>query len=342
MADRRDFKAKDRPRFVQQAVSWFHQNARDLPWRHAEHATDPYARMVSEAMLQQTRVATVTDRFAAWLARWPDSQSLASEPEEAAVAAWKGLGYYARARRLHQAACRVAADGWPDDFQGLLKLPGLGLYSAAAVASMAFGEPVPAVDGNVARLAIRYWGLEADAADPRARSRVAERLKALIPADYPGAFNEALIELGATICVPHNPLCHSCPLRDHCVSHATGRQNELPLRPVRRRPRKETIVAHLVTDGDCILLHRRGQGILEGAWGLPMEHASKAARTTTPIAALTHTFTHRHWDIYIVHSTEPPDHASTDAEWVTFAQATQRIHTKLDEKVLAAASAAVK
>src|SRR3989442_434471 len=195
--------------FQQRALTWFKQNKRDLPWRRTR---DPYFIWISEVMLQQTQVKTVLPYYERFVARFPDLQSLSQAVESEVVALWSGLGYYSRARNLHRAARMIGANGlgFPKEFSALLQLPGIGRYTAGAIASIAFGAKHPVVDGNVRRLLSRYLGRVLDESEcwPIAQS--------LLPERNAGDFNQALMEIGATICRPDDPLCLLCPLREGC------------------------------------------------------------------------------------------------------------------------------
>ena len=191
-------------------LAWYDANARDLPWRRTR---DPYAVLVSEVMLQQTQVARVIPRFEAWLERWPDVHALAAAAPADVLRAWVGLGYNRRALRLRACAEAVARDGWPADAAGLRALPGIGPYTAAAVATFAFGERIAAIDVNHARVIGRVAGL--DGASPR---ELAAQAGALVPAGRPDAWNHALMDLGATICRARSADCPRCPVRAHCTS----------------------------------------------------------------------------------------------------------------------------
>lgn len=297
------------PRLPTPLLAWFASNARELPWRRAPHRGDPYAVLVAEAMAQQTRVATAAPYFERWMARWPTVEDLARATEEEVLGAWQGLGYYARARRLLAAARIIASEGWPRTAEGLAALPGVGPYTAAAVASMAFGEAVPCVDGNVARVHARLTGAAVDIADPRVRHRTARALEPWV-AERPGEVNEALMELGATVCTPAAPACGACPLDRWCLALAEGRVDEVP-RPSARRPVPEVPVevALVERDGGVLLERRAEGGLLAGLWGPPMvERAPEeppevalarrlgASIEVGPVVAeLTHTFTHKRY-----------------------------------------------
>ncbi len=204
---------------VDEVLAWYAEQGRDLPWRRTR---DPYAVLVSEVMLQQTQVARVVPRFGAWLARWPTPGALAAAPAAEVLGAWVGLGYNRRALRLREACAIVARDGWPDAVEGLRALPGVGPYTAAAVAAFAFDHDVAAVDTNVARVVRRAFGARADP-------------QALVPAGAGAAFNHAFMDLGATVCTARAPRCTACPLAHRCA----GPEPVAPRRPPRTRPRFE-------------------------------------------------------------------------------------------------------
>ena len=209
--------------FRQNLLQWFDENARDLPWRLTR---DPYAIWVSETMLQQTRVAVVIDYYTRFMARFPTLGSLARAEESEVLALWSGLGYYRRARALHESARAVMADGGgeiPKTAAALSRLPGVGVYTAAAVASIAFGEPVAAVDGNVERVLTRFFGHEPVPGVARSGElrRAAEQL---VDPERPGDFNQAMMELGATVCLPRGPLCLTCPVREGCATRGENTQ----------------------------------------------------------------------------------------------------------------------
>ncbi|MCW5777632.1 MAG: A/G-specific adenine glycosylase, partial [Phycisphaeraceae bacterium] len=219
-------------------LAWFRRAARPLPWRPRplDAPRDPYLVLVSEFMLQQTQAARVAERLPPFLARFPDLPSLARATEHDILALWSGLGYYRRARNLHAAAREISArhDAHvPADPAALAALPGLGEYTAAAVASLAHRIPAPAIDGNAARVVIRLKALPLAAASPRARAAAREQVAAWMHAlprgTHPGLVNEAVIELGATVCTPRSPRCDACPLADSCAASRTGVQHDLPI-----------------------------------------------------------------------------------------------------------------
>ena len=266
-------------------LAWYDAARRDFPWRFPEGEADPYRVWISEAMLQQTQVARVIPFYRRFLEAFPTLAALAGAGEEAVLAAWSGLGYYARARALHRAALEALArhGGLPASLQDLEALPGFGPYTAGAVASIAFGIPAPAVDGNVARLLARLFAVDGPAESAATRRRLQALASALLGPDRPGDWTQALIELGATRCVKPVPRCERCPVASLCEARRTGREGELP--PARRRPGRPRLRLEvgIVRHGGRLLLQRRpAEGLFGGLWGPPMielpDHSPGAAR----------------------------------------------------------------
>ena len=252
-------------------LRWYRAEARDLPWRHTR---DPYAIWVSEVMLQQTRVEVVVNRWGSFLERFPDLGSLAGAPEAEVLAEWAGLGYYRRARSLHRAA-RELADRGVDELPGssaeLRLLPGFGAYTAGAVASIAFGERVPAVDGNVERVFARLLALAGDPARGTAKAEVRAWATGMLDRVNPAELNQALMELGATVCSPRSPRCGGCPWSARCRAHALGAVNDYPRRPVRKPTVDVLSFVAVVRDSSGRMLFRRRPegGHNAGLWELP-------------------------------------------------------------------------
>ncbi len=261
----------------------YDRHRRPLPWRGE---TDPYRILVSEVMLQQTRVDTVLNYYGRWLERFPDLESLAGAELDDVLEAWEGLGYYRRARNLHQAA-RVARErpdrSLPDTYEELRELPGVGAYTAGAVASIAFGQVVPAPDGNVRRVLARVF----DEADPKP-AWLRDAAAALVDQERPGDWNQALMELGATVCTPRAPTCGRCPVADWCAAHHAGTEAERPAPRARRVPRTLLLAAVVVVRGGSVLLERRPeQGLLGGMWAFPeaeVTRATDAAQVAVEVA----------------------------------------------------------
>ena len=314
-------------------LAWFDEHARDLPWRREP---TPYETLVSEVMLQQTRVETVIPYYERWLARFPDVSALADAPEDDVLRAWEGLGYYSRARNLHGAARVVRerfAGALPHEYSALRELPGVGDYTAGAVASIAFGRVEPAVDGNVKRVLARLYDLE----EPRPAG-LRELAASLVDPRRPGDFNQAVMELGATICTPRAPACADCPVEAHCLARARG---TVALRPA---PRKRAAVPSfdLVTvvsidaRGRMLLRRRPDTGLLAGMWEFPsiaLDAASDpdddaralavslgggTARTSRALDAVDHVFSHRRetYHPFVVALDGADETAASPCAWV--------------------------
>ncbi len=251
-------------------LAWYHTSARNLPWRDE---TDPYRIWVSEVMLQQTQVATVIPYYHRFLARFPSVQALAGAPLDKVLKQWQGLGYYARARNLHRAAQKIVDDyagQLPRNSAELRRLPGFGPYTAGAVASIAFGEATPAVDGNVKRVLARLFAIRGDLArggDARQLQRIAA---ALVDPAAPGDWNQALMELGATVCLPKTPRCTECSLREQCQARAQGIEQTLPYKPARKPlPHYHVTAAVIRRNGQILIAQRPPEGMLGGLWEFP-------------------------------------------------------------------------
>ncbi|HET6228983.1 MAG TPA: A/G-specific adenine glycosylase [Longimicrobiaceae bacterium] len=264
-------------------LAWYDAHRRDLPWRApAGEAPDPYRVWLSEVMLQQTRVETVRPYYERWLARFPTVEALAAAPLDDVLKAWEGLGYYSRARNFHGAVREVAeryGGRVPGDAERFRELKGVGRYTAGAVMSIAFGRAEPLVDGNVRRVFARLTDDPAPADD--ALWSLAEEL---VPGDRPGDFNQALMELGATVCTPRNPRCGECPVRDMCSAYAAGTQNERPApKKAKPVPHEDTGVAVVQHEGRVLLVRRPVDARLGGMWSFP--HAVRAGRESAAAAA---------------------------------------------------------
>jgi len=267
-------------------LSWYRRSRRDLPWRHTR---DPWAIWVSEVMLQQTRVEHVVAYFERFLERFPSVAALAEAPLSDALAAWSGLGYYRRLRLLHRAAEQVMASGGaiPSAEERLRRLPGVGDYTAAAVASIAFGAATPVLDGNVVRVLTRKLACAEDPARPAVRRQLREAAAQLLDPAAPGDSNQALMELGATVCTPVASRCGQCPLARGCAARASGNPEAYPRRAKRRPPRLVPLVVAVVERGDHVLLFRRDDGevLLAGTWELPWVEGDDGDRSATSALA---------------------------------------------------------
>ncbi len=252
-------------------LDWYRDNARDLPWRRDP---DPYRVWVSEIMLQQTRVTAVLGYYARFMEAFPNVRALADAPEDRLMKLWQGLGYYSRARNLQKAARQIVNDFggvFPSSFRALRSLAGVGDYTAAAIASIAFGQPEPAVDGNLLRVAARVLGDDTDITTTGGKRHFTEALRAVIPLEAPGRFNQAMMDLGALVCLPNGaPLCEGCPAGPFCAARRTGRVGSLPVRPAKKPRRKEELVVFLLArDGHLALRRRPDRGLLAGLWEYP-------------------------------------------------------------------------
>jgi A/G-specific adenine glycosylase len=293
-------------------LRWYDENRRDLPWRRTR---DPFAIWISEAMLQQTRVETVIPYWERFLETFPDVESLAAAELDDVYAAWTGLGYYSRARNLRAAAQTIVAehDGClPDTAEQLRGLSGIGPYTAGAVASIAFDREEPLVDGNVIRVFTRLFGIREDSADKGVVKRLWQIAAELVRGPRPGDLNQALMELGATVCTPRNPDCSLCPVRNHCDAFAAGDAESLPIKKKRAKQKPMRAVAAWIERGGRILIVRRPEeGLMAGLWELPggeiapreegkerlrdvlADRVGLETRGVEPVGSVEHLFTHR-------------------------------------------------
>jgi len=305
-------------------LSWYDANRRDLPWRRTD---DPYAIWISESMLQQTRVETVIPYYERFLARFPDARALAEAELEEVLELWTGLGYYSRARNLHRAAGVLVRDHGgtlPDAADALRALPGVGRYTAGAVASIAFDRPEPVVDGNVARVLARLHGIAEDVGASATVRRLWDEAASLAEGPRPGDLNQALMELGATVCTPRRPHCEACPLERRCTAHREGDPEALPVKARKPRPRPTRAVAGIVSRrGRWLAVRRPAEGLLGGLWELPggeplpgEEPSSAMVRTLRERAGLSvpgvdalgeveHVFTHLRLTLHVFRCKPP-------------------------------------
>lgn len=311
--------------FSQALLRWYDAHARVLPWRGI---SDPYGTWVSETMLQQTRVETVLRYYPRFMERFPTVAALAAAPEEDVLKMWEGLGYYSRARNLHRGAQQVMAEFGgviPGDVESLLRLRGVGDYTAGAIASIAFGQTVPAVDGNVIRVVSRVMGIRENVGIPSVKRRIAQEAAALVDADRPGDHNQAMMDLGATVCVPGTPSCERCPVAGLCDAFREGDAEDLPELPRKNPPRPIDYDLCLILRGDRVLMRQRTETMLQGLWVYPMleghqEPRKLAAQVKRRIGVSVeqveaagearHVFTHQVWQmkLYTMHTTaDAPD-----------------------------------
>ena len=303
-------------------LNWYDQNARVMPWRGIQ---DPYRTWVSEAMLQQTRVDTVLSYYDRFLERFPDLESLARADEEDVLKAWEGLGYYSRARNLWLGARQVLREyggQLPSDPERLVRIRGIGPYTAGAIASIAFQEPVPAVDGNVIRVLSRLFLYTENPLSPSGKKKMEAAAARLVPPERPGDHNQAMMDLGATVCTPGTPDCRKCPLTAFCKACAEGCAADLPRLPQARPPRVIHYDLLLILSDGRILMRQRTEKLLQGLWCFPMleqdgkkafssADTEKKMKLSLPEAreagSVRHVFTHRIWEMRLEAFTLPAD-----------------------------------
>ncbi|MFQ5918868.1 MAG: A/G-specific adenine glycosylase [Thermoplasmata archaeon] len=326
----------DREGFRRALLSWYRKNRRDLLWRRTR---DPYAILVSEVLLQQTRIQVGEAYYRRFMARFPSVEVLAGARLEEVLRIWEGLGYYRRARLLHAAAKEIVErhDGLvPQDLKGLTALPGVGPYTAGAVASIAYGQPVAAVDGNVTRVLVRLGRIDESVALAGTKARILKEAANLVPERDPGTFNQALMELGALVCLPRVPACGECPVLAWCAGRAAGEETSLPLRTPRSAVPSVTAVFGLLERPGEVLIVRRGQDeLLGGLWALPggeiqqeespedglrrllREKYELEVEPGPEIGRHVHTFSHKRWDAIGIRCSEVGAfHQSPGLRWV--------------------------
>ena len=303
-------------------MKWFDAHKRDLPWR-TESPRDPYKVWVSEIMLQQTRVEAVKSYYTNWMEHFPDIPTLAAAEEEDVVRQWQGLGYYSRARNLHTAVREVMetyGGKIPETREEIRKLKGIGDYTAGAILSMAYGKRETAVDGNVLRVFARIYNIEENILSAKVKKEITELVKARQDAERPGDFNEALMDMGAMVCIPGQPRCEVCPLSGVCKAKAAGKETSIPLRLTKKEAPVEPITVFVVRAGEFYLLHKRpSKGLLAGMWEFPncVGEGGQGKETLTaelsaigvraeevsgPVQQIRQVFSHKVWQmtVYIV------------------------------------------
>jgi A/G-specific adenine glycosylase len=343
----------------QRLLAWYKTHRRDLPWRQS---ADPYAIWVAEVMLQQTRVETVLAYYEHFLARFPTLQALASASLDDVLKAWEGLGYYARARNLHAAARWVLQElggHLPQSPDALLRLPGVGRYTASAIASIAFGQDAIALDGNLRRVLCRIFGIDDDPGRPNTQRELRMLARAMLPPGQAGDFNQALMDLGATICTPTSPRCLICPLLSLCRARQEGIQNELPIRATRTQRPHRDVTAGVIWDGNGHLLitQRPLDGMLGGLWEFPGgkrrpgealqaclhrelgEELAIQVKVGDLLCTIERTFTHFHMTLYAFDcqwlSGKPQCLGCSDLRWVTLADLETFAFPVADQKIIA-------
>jgi A/G-specific adenine glycosylase len=296
----------DQRKFQQRLLRWYGRHRRDLPWRlppgsPARSRPDPYRVLVSEAMLQQTQVATVVPYFHRFLQRFPTVSSLADADEQDVLRVWQGLGYYSRARNLQCAARTISRElggRMPSTADALRQLAGVGRYTAGAVASIAFDCRTPIVDGNVARVLCRIDRIERDPRETQAQAQLWRRAEQILPRQRCGDFNSALMELGATVCTPRSPKCLICPVREHCAAQAAGLQEQIPP-PRKSKPTpllRRDVLCIRRDDGTWLIEQRPAKGRWAGMWQfVTIERTRATPAGAMKLGVVTHALTHRRY-----------------------------------------------
>ena len=327
--------------FTKSLLEWYDKNARALPWRFEQ---TPYRTWISEIMLQQTQVDTVIPYFERWMAKFPDVAALAAASEQDMLTLWEGLGYYSRARNLHKAA-RVMVEQYkgnlPQTIEGLKELPGVGSYTAAAIASIAFGQDTATVDGNIRRVFSRLFNLTKPLRSPDGEKRIWELAEANLPPGEASAYNQSLMDLGATICTPKSPDCDHCPVADACQARTLGVVAERPVKPPRRKVPSLTVTAAVIRrNGRVLLAKRPPEGLLGGLWEFPggtleetdadlqaclqreiQEELGVAVKVGEPFGKYRHAYTHFKIELHaffctLEDSQEPQAIECDDLAWV--------------------------
>lgn len=326
--------------FRKDLLSWFERVRRPMPWRETD---DPYRIWVSEVMLQQTRVDQAWPYYERFTAAFPTVEALAAAPLDAVLRLWEGLGYYSRARNLHRAAQRIVEDFdgcVPDTEEAIRTLPGVGPYTAAAVLSIAYGRPLAVLDGNVIRVLTRVFSVTDDVTSSRTRRRLQHLADTLLPPDRPAAFNEAMMELGATVCTPTAPACPTCPLNDVCRAFAEGEQERYPVAKKKKPVPHHDIAVGVISDGEgrVLIAQRPENAMLGGLWEFPggkvepgetvadacrrelREELGVEVEVGAPIARIDHAYSHFKITLHAFHGRilggMPVHHAAQPLRWV--------------------------
>ncbi|MGP5430742.1 A/G-specific adenine glycosylase [Enterococcus malodoratus] len=258
-------------------LTWYQQEKRNLPWRYNQ---DPYRIWISEIMLQQTRVDTVIDYFYRFMEEFPTIQELADAPEDKLLKVWEGLGYYSRARNLQAAAKQIVTEfggKFPTTVEQIRSLKGIGPYTAGAISSIAFEIPEPAIDGNVMRVVSRLFCIEADIAKASSRNEFDEAMRRIISQDQPGDFNQAMMDLGSSICTPTNPQCEICPIQKYCQAYRENRQTAFPIKSKKQKPKDVYYIAGIIENKqqEILLQQRAESGLLAKMWLFPLEEVTE-------------------------------------------------------------------
>ena len=343
-------------------LAWYERNGRELPWRRTR---DPYAIWVSEIMLHQTQVATAMPYYERFLRRFPTLAALAEAPLDDVLKAWEGLGYYGRARNLHAAARKMAEEHGgrvPNDLAALRALPGIGEYTAGAILSIAYGQDAPAVDGNARRVLSRLFAVAEDIGAPATQRALADLATGVLPAGRAGAYNQALMDLGATLCLPRRPRCLACPLVSACAAYAQGLQEALPARAPRRAVPHYQIAAGVIWQSPArerfLIAQRRPEGLLGGLWEFPggkqedgetlpeclkreiAEELALEIQVGELLTIVQHAYTHfritMHTFDCLATGAEPQSLQVADWRWIALDQVSEFAFSTADHKIIAA------
>ena len=353
--------------FQDKFLNWYHDEKRNLPWRATN---DPYAIWISEIMLQQTRVDTVIGYYYRFMEQFPTIKDLAGAEEQKLLKAWEGLGYYSRARNLKAAAQQIMAefDGeMPQTITDIRSLKGIGPYTAGAIGSIAFGLPEPAIDGNVMRVVSRLFCIEADIAKASSRGVFDKAMRTIISHDEPGEFNQALMDLGSSICTPTSPLCEECPLQEYCLAYQQGTQTDFPVKSKKAKPKDMYYIAGAIEeDGRFLLVQRPETGLLAKMWHFPLLEVDKAtymqllaywqdqqltldavAEEPAPIfpefpvvwqkrqlGEVTHIFSHLKWHILLFYGRTPSEFSLEHSQWAAPEEFEQYVFPKPQLKLV--------
>lgn len=344
--------------FVTRLLQWWDEGHADLPWRRSR---EPYAIWVAEIMLQQTQITTVIPYYLRWMQRFPTVHELAAAELDEVLKMWEGLGYYSRARNLHAAAQAVVEEyggKLPQTAKELQKLRGIGPYTAGAVASIAFEQPVPILDGNVIRVLSRLYDIADDVTETQTKRYLWQLAEGLVPQERPGDFNQALMELGQRICVPATPRCHRCPVARHCLARERGTQLERPVRPPRKNRPHYNVAAGVIwrDDGRFLIAQRPLDGLLGGLWEFPggkqdpgetlpetlrreiQEELSIDIEVGPPLVSVEHGYTHFRITLHAFHARYlggVPQHLGVaDHAWVTLDEVDKFAFAVTDRKII--------
>jgi A/G-specific adenine glycosylase len=348
-----------RSTLAKKVMRWFEAHARDLPWRRRR---SPYRVWLSEMMLQQTQVETAIPYFKRFVARFPSVKALSDASLDEVLKLWEGLGYYARARNLHRAAQRVSREmngRFPQTVEGLMQLPGVGRYSAGAIASLAFGVDAPVLDGNVIRVLCRVFAIKHDPREPKTREQLWSLAESLLPGGHAAQFNEGLMELGATVCTPRAPRCERCPIASLCDARRLGLQEELPVKRARKTtPHYDVTAALIRRNGRVLIAQRPPDGMLGGLWEFPggkreggeslaaclrrelLEELNIDVEVGRQITIIKHAFTHFRITLYAFEcrliSGKPQALGVSGFKWVRLSELDRYAFATTDRKIIAA------